>query len=208
MHKKLIIGLISLLSASFIGCSDKTVTENTNQNINNEVIAESSIKEDSKRSNKEMYEIHKELIPRVKEYYESLGGNVIEEKDERASDYKDITYISHTNYDNRTIGEFTALDYGLSFYQDGRVNFIMAGMYMNIDGESYKDGSFKIEETPFYELIKIFGADKLDYTSINEKINDYFQGNGSDLVQRNEGQFSERINLSSGEIAYIININP
>ena len=79
---------------------------------------------------------------------------------------------------------------------------------MNIDAEDYKDGNFKFEETPFYELSKIFGAGDLDYTGINEKVNAYFKGNGSDLVQREEGQFSERINLSSGEFVYIININP
>ena len=79
---------------------------------------------------------------------------------------------------------------------------------MNIDAEDYKDGNFKFEETPFYELSKIFGASNLDYTSINEKVNDYFKGNGSDLIQREDGQYSERINLGQSQFSYIININP
>lgn len=79
---------------------------------------------------------------------------------------------------------------------------------MNIDPKDYKGGNFKFEQTPFYELSKIFSDGTLDYTEINEDINAYYNGNGSNLVQRVDGRYSERINLGHSEIAYIININP
>lgn len=59
-----------------------------------------------------------------------------------------------------------------------------------------------------HELSKIFSDGTLDYTEINEDINAYYNGNGSNLVQRVDGRYSERINLGHSEIAYIININP
>ena len=57
----------------------------------------------------------------------------------------------------------------------------------------------------YYESL---GVDLKEDKSINEKVNDYFKGNGSDVIQREKGQYSERINLSNSQIAYMININP
>ena len=205
--KKVLISMLVLSSlVTMVGCNDKKTGDVSSNPVQNEEVSNDN--ESKGKSNKEMYKIHEELLPKVKEYYESLGADIKEEGDDRAKDYDDITYISHIDYDNNNNGEYTALDYGLSFSPDGKINFLMGGMYMKIDKSFYKDGNFKFEETPFYELSKIFGAGDLDYTGINEKVNDYFNGNGSSLVERSEGQFAERINLSQGEFAYIINIRP
>lgn len=205
--KKLLISMLVLSTlVTIVGCNDKKVEDSSSNTVQNEEVANND--ESKERSNEEMYKIHEELLPKVKAYYESLGADIKEEGDDRAKDYDDITYISHIDYDNNNNGEYTTLDYGLSFSPYGKINFIMGGMYMNIDESFYKDGNFKFEETPFYELSKIFGAGDLDCTGINEKVNAYFRGNGSSLVERSEGQFTERINLSEGEFAYIINITP
>ena len=204
--KKLLISILVLSSlVTMVGCSDKsTATNDSDKSTATNEQVESS----KKRSNEEMYKIYEELLPKVKSYYESLGVQLEEEKSDKAKDYDGNTYISYRDYDNKNVDEFSVVDYGLSFDQEGKIRFILGSMYMNIDAEDYKDGNFKFEETPFYELSKIFGASNLDYTSINEKVNDYFKGNGSDLIQREDGQYSERINLGQSQFSYIININP
>ncbi|WP_294406659.1 hypothetical protein [uncultured Clostridium sp.] len=206
--KKLLISMLVLTTlVTMVGCNDKKTGDTNSKPVENEQVAnDSEIKKG--RSNDEMYEIYEELLPSMRSYYESLGVDLKEDKSDKAKDYNSATGISYTNYDNNNIGEFSVLDYGLAFDKDGTVDFLAGSMYMNINAEEYKDGNFKFEETPFYELSKIFGADELDYTSINEKVNDYFKGNGSDVIQREKGQYSERINLSNSQIAYMININP
>lgn len=205
--KKLLISILVLSSlVMMVGCNDKKIDDTNSKPVENEQIENNN--ENKERSNKEMYEIYEELLPKVKAYYESLGVDIEEEKSQKCKDYDGNTYMSYRDYDNNNLGEFSVLDYGLAFDKDGTVDFLAGSMYMNIDAEEYKDGNFKFEETPFYELSKIFGADELDYTSINEKVNDYYKGNGSDLIQREDGQYSERINLGQSEFVYIININP
>lgn len=205
--KKVLISMLVLSSlVTMVGCNDKKTGDVSSNPVQNEEVSNDN--ESKGKSNKEMYKIHEELLPQVKSYYENLGYEINEEGDDRATDYDNVTYISYRDYDNNNVGEFSVLDYGLSFHLDGKVDFLMASMYMNIDPEEYNGDNFKFEETPFYELSKIFGASDLDYTSINEKVNDYFNGNGSDLVERSEGEYSERINLGQTEFTYIININP
>ena len=205
--KKLLISMLVLSSlVTMVGCNDKKINDTNSKPVENEQIENNN--ENKERSNKEMYEIYEELLPKVKSYYESLGVDIEEEKSQNCKDYNGNTYISYRDYDNKNVDEFSVVDYGLSFDQEGKIRFILGSMYMNIDAEDYKDGNFKFEETPFYELSKIFGASNLDYTSINEKVNDYFKGNGSDLIQREDGQYSERINLGQSQFSYIININP
>lgn len=207
--KKVLISMLVVSLLMMVGCNDKsTATNDSDNTTQSEQVEDSKKNEDNKRSNEEMYRIYEELLPEVKSYYESLGVQLKEEKDENLSDYSNSTSISYIDYDNNIKGEFSRIFYGLVSNPKGELSFLGGSMYMNIDAEDYKDGNFKFEETPFYELSKIFGAGDLDYTGINEKVNAYFKGNGSDLVQREEGQFSERINLSSGEFVYIININP
>lgn len=207
--KKVLISMLVVSLLMMVGCNDKsTATNDSDNTTQSEQVEDSKKNEDKKRSNEEMYRIYEELLPEVKSYYESLGVQLKEEKDENLSDYSNSTSISYIDYDNNIKGEFSRIFYGLVSNPKGELSFLGGSMYMNIDAEDYKDGNFKFEETPFYELSKIFGAGDLDYTGINEKVNAYFKGNGSDLVQREEGQFSERINLSSGEFVYIININP
>lgn len=207
--KKVLISMLVVSLLMMVGCKDKsTATNDSDNTTQSEQVEDSKKNEDKKRSNEEMYRIYEELLPEVKSYYESLGVQLKEEKDENLSDYSNSTSISYIDYDNNIKGEFSRIFYGLVSNPKGELSFLGGSMYMNIDAEDYKDGNFKFEETPFYELSKIFGAGDLDYTGINEKVNAYFKGNGSDLVQREEGQFSERINLSSGEFVYIININP
>ena len=210
--KKALISMLVLSSlVTMVGCSYEVTPINDSDNtIQSEQVENNNNNnnESKKRSNKEMYEIYEELLPQAKSYYESLGVDLKEDKSDKAKDYDSATGISYTNYDNNNLGEFSVLDYGLAFNKDGTVDFLAGSMYMNIDAEDYKDGNFKFEETPFYVLSKIFGADELDYMSINEKVNDYFKGNGSDVIRREDGQFSERINLSNSQIAYMININP
>lgn len=204
--KKLLISILVLSSlVTMVGCSDKsTATNDSDKSTATNEQVESS----KKRSNEEMYKIYEELLPKVKSYYESLGVQLEEEKSDKAKDYDGNTYISYRDYDNKNVDEFSVVSYGLSFDPKGELSFLGGSMYMNIDESFYKDGNFKFEETPFYELSKLFGMEDLDYTSVNEKVNDYFNGNGSDLIYRNKGQFSERINLGQSQFAYIININP
>lgn len=203
--KKVLISMLVLSSlVTMVGCGNKsTATDDSDKSTaTNEQV------ENRKRSNEEMYKVYEELLPKVKSYYESLGVSIEEEKSQKCKDYDGNTYISYRDYDNKNVDEFSVVDYGLSFDQEGEIRFILGSMYMNIDESFYKDGNFKFEETPFYELSKLFGMEDLDYTSVNEKVNDYFKGNGSDLIHRNKGQFSERINLGQSQFAYIININP
>ena len=203
--KKVLISMLVLSSlVTMVGCGNKSTatTDSDKSTTTNEQV------ENRKRSNEEMYKVYEELLPKVKSYYESLGFDLEENKSQKCKDYDGATGVSYTNYDNKNLGEFSVLDYGLAFDKDGTVNFLAGSMYMNIDESFYKDGNFKFEETPFYELSKLFGMEDLDYTSVNEKVNDYFKGNGSDLIHRNKGQFSERINLGQSQFAYIININP
>lgn len=207
--KKVLISMLVVSLLMMVGCKDKsTATNDSDNTTQSEQVEDSKKNEDKKRSNEEMYRIYEELLPEVKSYYESLGVQLKEEKDENLSDYSNSTSISYIDYDNNIKGEFSRVFYGLVSNPKGELSFLGGSMYMNIDAEDYKDGNFKFEETPFYELSKIFGASNLDYTSINEKVNDYFKGNGSDLIQREDGQYSERINLGQSQFSYIININP
>ena len=207
--KKVLISMLVVSLLMMVGCKDKsTATNDSDNTTQSEQVEDSKKNEDKKRSNEEMYRIYEELLPEVKSYYESLGVQLKEEKDENLSDYSNSTSISYIDYDNNIKGEFSRVFYGLVSNPKGELSFFGGSMYMNIDAEDYKDGNFKFEETPFYELSKIFGASNLDYTSINEKVNDYFKGNGSDLIQREDGQYSERINLGQSQFSYIININP
>lgn len=207
--KKVLISMLVVSLLMMVGCKDKsTATNDSDNTTQSEQVEDSKKNEDKKRSNEEMYRIYEELLPEVKSYYESLGVKLKEEKDENLSDYSNSTSISYIDYDNNIKGEFSRVFYGLVSNPKGELSFLGGSMYMNIDAEDYKDGNFKFEETPFYELSKIFGASNLDYTSINEKVNDYFKGNGSDLIQREDGQYSERINLGQSQFSYIININP
>ena len=207
--KKVLISMLVVSLLMMVGCKDKsTATNDSDNTTQSEQVEDSKKNEDKKRSNEEMYRIYEELLPEVKSYYESLGVQLKEEKDENLSDYSNSTSISYIDYDNNIKGEFSRVFYGLVSNPKGELSFLGGSMYMNIDAEDYKDGNFKFEETPFYELSKIFGASNLDYTSINEKVNDYFIGNGSDLIQREDGQYSERINLGQSQFSYIININP
>ena len=205
--KKLLISMLVLSSlVTMVGCNDKKINDTNSKPVENEQIENNN--ENKERSNKEMYEIYEELLPKVKSYYESLGVDIEEEKSQKCKDYNGNTYISYRDYDNKNVDEFSVVSYGLSFDPKGELSFLGGSMYMNIDESFYKDGNFKFEETQFYELSKLFGMEYLDYTSVNEKVNDYFNGNGSDLIYRNKGQFSERINLGQSQFAYIININP
>lgn len=207
--KKVLISMLVVSLLMMVGCKDKsTATNDSDNTTQSEQVEDSKKNEDKKRSNEEMYRIYEELLPEVKSYYESLGVQLKEEKDENLSDYSNSTSISYIDYDNNIKGEFSRVFYGLVSNPKGELSFLGGSMYMNIDAEDYKDENFKFEETPFYELSKIFGASNLDYTSINEKVNDYFKGNGSDLIQREDGQYSERINLGQSQFSYIININP
>lgn len=207
--KKVLISMLVVSLLMMVGCKDKsTATNDSDNTTQSEQVEDSKKNEDKKRSNEEMYRIYEELLPEVKSYYESLGVQLKEEKDENLSDYSNSTSISYIDYDNNIKGEFSRVFYGLVSNPKGELSFLGGSMYMNIDESFYKDGNFKFEETPFYELSKLFGMEDLDYTSVNEKVNDYFNGNGSDLIYRNKGQFSERINLGQSQFAYIININP
>ena len=207
--KKVLISMLVVSLLMMVGCKDKsTATNDSDNTTQSEQVDDSKKNEDNKRSNEEMYRIYEELLPEVKSYYESLGVQLKEEKDENLSDYSNSTSISYIDYDNNIKGEFSRVFYGLVSNPKGELSFLGGSMYMNIDAEDYKDENFKFEETPFYELSKIFGASNLDYTSINEKVNDYFKGNGSDLIQREDGQYSERINLGQSQFSYIINIDP
>ena len=206
--KKLLVGMLVLSTlVVMVGCNDKKSTESNNKTVKNEEV-ENNNSGAKKRSNKEMYKIYERLLPEMKSYYENLGYEIKEEKDENLSDYDKNTSITYNNSNNKNKNECTRLLYGLVTDPSGELSFLGGSMYMNIDGEEFKGGNFKIEETPFYEVIKIFGADKLDFTEVNEKINDYYNGNGSDLVQKEEGEYSFRFNLGQSKIAYIININP
>ena len=148
--KKVLISMLVVSLLMMVGCKDKsTATNDSDNTTQSEQVEDSKKNEDKKRSNEEMYRIYEELLPEVKSYYESLGVQLKEEKDENLSDYSNSTSISYIDYDNNIKGEFSRVFYGLVSNPKGELSFLGGSMYMNIDAEDYKDENFKFEETPF-----------------------------------------------------------
>lgn len=202
--KKGLIALVLLgLSFGLVGCKVHAEAP-----TNNGVVSEETSKEENKRSSDEMYEIYTSKLEEVEKLFRDNKIEFREEKDNKNKKYKGITTIAYENSNNKAINEFVIGRYGIAFDNNGEIKYITAKMSLNVNDDDMKTKEFKFEDTEFCKLTNALASDIKNYDEINKKVNNYYNGNDSSVIDLESGKIKQTIVLGDNCIDYIILINP
>lgn len=196
MKKKILISTLVMIMALSVGCVNKSnAKDDTNKNT------EESI--EKFKSNEEMYEIYESHIEEVKSLSKEYG-----------LELEDISE-TQTNYNNKTTslykydetkdkeGDVIGAQYVAIIDQEGNIHQINAVLDMRVNNEG-----FKVEESKFNDFREIFTSEKIDYTKINEEINESIQrGVDEDIINQYD-EIEEDILISGGIVSYRLRIYP
>lgn len=155
---------------------------------------------------KEMYKQYDDLYPDVKNLYSELVDNVKETKAVKVSNSDEYNELSFVNADNNEINGIKELSYKVDTDDNKKVIGVLAIMEININAEDIKTNGFKFTETPLYKLSKTISKKDLDYSLINEKITDFYLGNGYENFTSSTNDLSEVFILNDSTIRYFITL--
>ena len=196
MKRKIAGILIPITLVLSVGCSSneqKEVIENTSENT------------EAVRSSEEMYEIYESHIDEVKLLSQKYGVE-LEDISKEQTNYNNKTTALYKFYneDVENDGDIQAFKYVAIVSDEGNIEEINAVIDMKVTNEE-----FKLEESKFNEFREIFTNEKIDYTEINEEINEAIQRGVDDNIINQYDEIEEDILIMSGNIvSYRLRIYP
>lgn len=202
MKRKLTSILIASTLILSVGCSSKNNDETSTDTSTTNAVA--------KNNEKKVYELYKELYPKVKELYKQYGFT-----DSNCEEYGEINnkYYSgpegmlYEVFDNIKHGDIINATYTID-YSSGEATEVFADLYMEVNSEEIANNGFKMEDTFFAAMDKLMIGKDIDYTELNNNIVDAYKNGGfyDETIKYKNGNC--RITTDSTMIQYTIGIYP
>ena len=175
-----------------IGCQS---TNNNNNNNNNEnksnktTQAPSDTQSVSNLTLEKMEKLNKEVLPQVEKLFKENGTEIKDrEFDEGIEKKPEDVYKVHMNNSSTTIGEILMADY----YSKTDEGSWRVSLTINTDKDTFKDNKFKVEDTLFYSLSNLIVKNNIDYSDLNDQINE---------LASNENVMVQSANIESGDFS-------
>lgn len=185
-----------------VGCSSKNNDDTSTDASTTNVIAKSN--------EKEVYELYKELYPKVKELYKQYGftdSNYEEYGEINNKYYSGPEGMLYEIFDNINHGDIVNARYTVD-YSSGEATEVFADLYMEVNSDQIANNGFKIEDTFFAAMDKLMIGEDIDYTELNNNIVDAYKNGGyyDETIEYKNGNC--RITTDSTMIQYTIGIYP
>lgn len=201
MKKGMIAILLSTVLISMQGCS----------NQNNNDIAESNNtsieKIDSEEINERMYKVYEDNVKAIEEIYKKNNIEFKYSNTDKSGKY-DNTKISFTNNEIDEDRAIKSTTFSIKFNSDNNISFVSVNAFMNIKSENIETNEFKFEDTIFYELSNQLINKSIDYSDINNQINEYIKSGEEKDIINNYDNIEEIIKIRSNSVIYTILIRP
>lgn len=202
MKRKLTSILIASTLILSVGCSS-----NNNDDISTDTSITNVV---SKNNEKEVYELYKDLYPKVKELYQQYGftdSNYEEYGEIKNKYYSGPEGMLYEAFDNIKHGDIINATYTID-YSSGEATEVFADLYMEVNSDEIANNGFKMEDTFFAAMDKLMIGEDIDYTELNNNIVDAYKNGGyyDETIEYKNG--SCRITTDSTMIQYTIGIYP
>lgn len=201
MKKGMIAILLSTVLISMQGCS----------NQNNNDIAESNNtsieKIDSEEINERMYKVYEDNVKAIEEIYKKNNIEFKYSNTDKSGKY-DNTKISFTNNEIDEDRAIKSTTFSIKFNSDNNISFVSVNAFMNIKSENIETNKFKFEDTMFYELSNQLINEEVNYSEVNNQINECVKNDEDKVIINTYGNIEETIDLEGSLLVYTIVIRP
>ncbi|MCC0639784.1 MULTISPECIES: hypothetical protein [unclassified Clostridioides] len=182
--KSHIVALLLVATTSLtIGCE----SANNNNKSNKITQVPSDTQSVSNFTLEKMDKLNKEVLPQVEKLFKENGIEIKDrEFDEGIEKKPGDIYKTHMNNSNTTIGDILIAEY-ISKANEGSWRVTLA---INTDKDTFKGNKFKVEDTLFHSLSNIIVKNNIDYSDLNNQINE--------LASNEDGKLKS-VNIESGD---------
>jgi hypothetical protein len=191
----LLLSNVLLLS---VGCSD-----------NKESVSNTEIASEVESINQEeVYKIHEELLPEIKNLFNKYGFEYKELEDIDNEYYSGIKGVRYKITDGINPGDIHYAEYKVGISVDGEAKCIYANIGMDVDPDEIKANGFKMEDTFFADIYRTITGQDVDYTDVNEEIYEAYNKTGFLDSIKEYGNTSANILADGSMLTYTIRMYP
>ena len=198
--KRKITGILIIFTLILsVGCSSKDTNEVSDAGNTSQVV--------SNNSEEKIYEIHEELLPKVRAVFEEYGLELEEYPQIDNKYYTGIEGISFETFDDTNHGDIGLARYKVAMSEGKAIN-VYADLFLDVEPDKIKENGFKIEDSIFAAVDKVMGNEDVDYTEINEEIKEAYNTGGNLYTTREYGNISCSVTADGDLLSYTITVNP
>lgn len=199
MKRKIMSIVLLTTMVLSVGCSTKEENKSTVESSNTNIV--------SKKNDKELYEIHKNMFPKVKEVYKEYGFEVEEYENIDNEYYSGSKGMLYRIVDDVNHGDIYNARYEIGIEDDKAVK-VYANLFMEVDPDEIKKNGFKMEGTFFEAMDKVMVGQDIDYSEVNQEIVDAYNNDGFLDSIKEYGNVSCRVTADGSMLSYTISIYP